>query len=314
MNRVAASQRVRSSLGRRQRLLDRMNRQSHWIMLAPFLICFTLFILLPVLAAIGLSFTRFDSVQMPAFVGLENYINIFSSDRQFVQKVIPNTIVYAVVVGPGGYVLSFVLAWILAQLSRAPRTVLAVILYSPSMMGAATTIVWGTIFSGDKMGYLNSMLLTMGVIREPIAWLTSSDTLLPVMLVVALWSSMGVGFLAMLSGILNVNAELYEAGRIDGIRNRLQEVYYITIPSVRPQMLFGAVMALVNTFNSPGMGVTLSGSNPTPGYAGQLIVNHMDDYGFLRYEMGYAAALSVILLIIVWLSSRLAYKLFGDKN
>lgn len=314
MNRVAASQRVRSSLGRRQRLLDRMNRQSHWIMLAPFLICFTLFILLPVLAAIGLSFTRFDSVQMPAFVGLENYINIFSSDRQFVQKVIPNTIVYAVVVGPGGYVLSFVLAWILAQLSRAPRTVLAVILYSPSMMGAATTIVWGTIFSGDKMGYLNSMLLTMGVIREPIAWLTSSDTLLPVMLVVALWSSMGVGFLAMLSGILNVNAELYEAGRIDGIRNRLQEVYYITIPSVRPQMLFGAVMALVNTFNSPGMGVTLSGSNPTPGYAGQLIVNHMDDYGFLRYEMGYAAALSVILLIIVWFSSRLAYKLFGDKN
>lgn len=313
MNR-AASQRVRSSLGRRQRLLDRMNRQSHWIMLAPFLICFTLFILLPVLAAIGLSFTRFDSVQMPAFVGLENYINIFSSDRQFVQKVIPNTIVYAVVVGPGGYVLSFVLAWILAQLSRAPRTVLAVILYSPSMMGAVTTIVWGTIFSGDKMGYLNSMLLTLGVIREPIAWLTSSDTLLPVMLVVALWSSMGVGFLAMLSGILNVNAELYEAGRIDGIRNRLQEVYYITIPSVRPQMLFGAVMALVNTFNSPGMGVTLSGSNPTPGYAGQLIVNHMDDYGFLRYEMGYAAALSVILLIIVWLSSRLAYKLFGDKN
>ena len=314
MNRAVASQRVRSSLGRRQRLLDRMNRQSHWIMLAPFLICFTLFILLPVLAAIGLSFTRFDSVQMPAFVGLENYINIFSSDRQFVQKVIPNTIVYAVVVGPGGYVLSFVLAWILAQLSRAPRTVLAVILYSPSMMGAATTIVWGTIFSGDKMGYLNSMLLTLGVIREPIAWLTSSDTLLPVMLVVALWSSMGVGFLAMLSGILNVNAELYEAGRIDGIRNRLQEVYYITIPSVRPQMLFGAVMALVNTFNSPGMGVTLSGSNPTPGYAGQLIVNHMDDYGFLRYEMGYAAALSVILLIIVWLSSRLAYKLFGDKN
>lgn len=299
---------------KRRSLLDRLNRCSHWIMLAPFLICFTLFILLPVLAAIGLSFTRFDSVQAPSFVGLQNYIDIFSSDRRFVQNVIPNTIIYAVVVGPGGYALSFVLAWILAQLSRGPRTVLAVILYSPSMMGAATTLVWSTIFSGDKMGYLNSILLSMGIIREPVAWLTSTETLLPVMLVVALWSSMGVGFLAMLSGILNVNAELYEAGRIDGVRNRLQEVYYITIPSVRPQMLFGAVMALVNTFNSPGMGVTLSGSNPTPGYAGQLIVNHMDDYGFLRYEMGYAAALSVILLIIVWLSSRVAYKLFGDKD
>lgn len=292
-----------------------LNRYSHWVLLSPFLICFTLFILLPVLCAIVLSFTKFDSVQAPVFVGLQNYQDIFTKDTQFMQNVLPNTITYALIVGPGGYVLSFVLAWLLAQLTPMPRTILAIVIYSPSLLGATSmATIWGVLFSGDRMGYLNSVLLSFGLIKEPVSWLTSTEHLLPIMIFIALWSSMGVGFLAMLSGIINVDTELYEAAYIDGVRNRLQEIYYITIPSVKPQMLFGAVMALVSTFNSPGLGVTLSGTNPTPGYAGQLIVNHMDDYGFLRYEMGYAAALSVLLLILVWLSSRLAYRLFGDKN
>ncbi len=292
-----------------------LNRYSHWVLLSPFLICFTLFILLPVLCAILLSFTKFDSVQAPVFVGLQNYQDIFTKDTQFMQNVLPNTITYALIVGPGGYVLSFVLAWLLAQLTPMPRTILAIVIYSPSLLGATSmATIWGVLFSGDRMGYLNSVLLSFGLIKEPVSWLTSTEHLLPIMIFIALWSSMGVGFLAMLSGIINVDTELYEAAYIDGVRNRLQEIYYITIPSVKPQMLFGAVMALVSTFNSPGLGVTLSGTNPTPGYAGQLIVNHMDDYGFLRYEMGYAAALSVLLLILVWLSSRLAYRLFGEKN
>lgn len=292
-----------------------LNRYSHWVLLSPFLICFTLFILLPVLCAIVLSFTKFDSVQAPVFVGLQNYQDIFTKDTQFMQNVLPNTITYALIVGPGGYVLSFVLAWLLAQLTPMPRTILAIVIYSPSLLGATSmATIWGVLFSGDRMGYLNSVLLSFGLIKEPVSWLTSTEHLLPIMIFIALWSSMGVGFLAMLSGIINVDTELYEAAYIDGVRNRLQEIYYITIPSVKPQMLFGAVMALVSTFNSPGLGVTLSGTNPTPGYAGQLIVNHMDDYGFLRYEMGYAAALSVLLLILVWLSSRLAYRLFGEKN
>lgn len=294
---------------------DVLNRYSHWVLLSPFLICFTIFILLPVLCAIALSFTQFDTVQMPQFIGLDNYVSIFTKDREFMQYVLPNTIVYALAVGPGGYLLSFVLAWLLSQLSKWPRTVLAIIIYSPSILGnVALTVVWGVIFSGDRDGYLNSLLLSLGVIEQPVLWLTSPQYLMPIMIFVGLWSSMGVGFLAMLSGVLNVNPELYEAAAIDGVHTRLQEIYYVTIPAIKPQMLFSAVMALVNTFNSPGMGVSLSGSNPTPQYAGQLIVNHMDDYGFLRYEMGYAAALSVVLLILVWLSSRVAYKLFGESD
>ena len=298
-----------------KKIKDLLNRHSHWVLLAPFLACLTVFILLPVLCAVGLSFTRFDTVQFPEFIGLDNYISIFTQDRDFMQHVLPNTIVYALAVGPGGYLLSFMLAWLLSQLSKWPRTVLAIVIYSPSILGnVALAVVWGVLFSGDSNGYLNRMLLAWNVIEEPILWLTSPQYLMPIMIFVGLWSSMGVGFLAMLSGILNVNPELYEAAAIDGVHSRLQEIWYVTIPAIKPQMLFGAVMALVGTFNSPGMGVALSGSNPTPQYAGQLIVNHMDDYGFLRYEMGYAAALSVVLLILVWLSSRVAYRLFGESD
>lgn len=291
------------------------DKYSHWVLLSPFLICFLLFIILPLVCGFFLSFTQYDTIQTPKFVGLKNYATIFTKDREFMQHVLPNTIVYALIVGPGGYILSFLLAWLLSQLTKWPRTILTILIYSPSVMGTTCQkVIWGVIFSGDRVGYLNSLLLSLKVIDQPILWLTSASYLLPIMILVGLWSSMGVGFLALVSGIMNVDAELYEAAAIDGVRKRWQEILYITIPAIKPQMLFSAVMALVNTFNSPGMGVTLSGTNPTPGYAGQLIVNHMDDYGFQRYEMGYAAALSVVLLVIVWVFSRAAHMLFGEKD
>ena len=172
--------------------------------------------------------------------------------------------------------------------------------------------VWQTLFSGDQNGYLNSFLLNLSLIQEPIQWLQSPDYLMTIMIVVTLWGSMGVGFLAMLAGLLEIDQELYEAGYLDGIHTRFQEIYYITIPSMRPQMLFGAVMAIVGTFQAGAIGVTLSGSNPTPQYAGQLIVNHIEDFGFLRYEMGYAAAVSVVLLLMAYGFSRLATRLFAS--
>jgi multiple sugar transport system permease protein len=220
-----------------------------------------------------------------------------------------------VIVGPGGYMLSFMLAWILAQLPKLPRTIFALILYSPSMTsGVAMTVVWLTIFSGDPNGYLNSMLLELSVIQAPIQWLQSPQYLMTIMIIVTLWSSMGVGFLAMLAGILEINPEIYEAGSLDGVSSGFQEIVYITIPSMKPQMLFGAVMSIVGTFQAGAIGVTLSGGNPTPQYAGQLIVNHIEDFGFLRYEMGYAAAVSVVLLLMVLLFTRVANKLFASED
>jgi multiple sugar transport system permease protein len=286
-----------------------------YLFVTPYVLMFTIFIVIPVIAAILLSFTYFDAVRFPEWVGFENYINILTNDDVFMQYVIPNTMKYAIIVGPGGYILSFLLAWMLAQMAPKIRTILALIIYSPSLTSGITmAVLWRVIFAGDNTGYLNSVLLTLGVIVEPIIWLQSQDFLLTIMIVVTLWSSMGVGFLAILAGILNVNQELYEAGYLDGIRNKFQEMLYITIPSIKPQMLFGAVVAIVGTFSASGIGVALSGSNPTPQYAGQLIVNHIEYYGFYKYEMGYAAALSVILLIVVYLFSRLAFRLFGSKD
>lgn len=262
-----------------------------------------------------LSFTSFDSVNFPKFIGLKNYITLFTTDSVFMQKVLPNTIKFSLIVGPLGYALSFFLAWMLAQIPHKPRTIYALIIYSPSLTsGVAMTVIWKVLFNGDQTGYLNSVLMNLGVIREPIQWLQSTEFLMPVMMLVALWSSMGVGFLAMLAGVLNINQELYEAGYIDGISNRFQEIMYITIPSMKPQMLFGAVMAVVNTFQTGAIGVQLSGANPTPQYAGQLMLNHIEDYGFLRYEMGYAAAISVVLLLIIYVSSKVIYRLLGEKE
>ena len=288
---------------------------AHWFLLFPFLLLFLTLIILPIVCAIGLSFTDYNGMETPDFTFWDNYIRIFSKDSVFMQKILPNTIIYAVLVGPGGFILAFFMAWLLSQLSDIPRTILAVILYLPSMTaGVTVSTVWAVIFSGDRTGYLNSLLLRLNLIQSPITWLQNEETLMPIMIIVALWSSMGIGFLSILSGIMNVNKELYEAARLDGVKNRVQEALYVTIPSIRPQLLFGAVMAVVNAFNSAGLGVQLSGSNPTPGYAGSVIVNHIDDFGFIRYEMGYAAALSVVLLLIISLASKVAHKLFGDSD
>lgn len=286
-----------------------------YLFAAPYVILFLTFIAIPVGLAMILSLTTFDMVSFPRFNAFNNYIYLLTSDEVFMKYILPNTIRFALIVGPGGYILSFVMAWALAQLPHRLRTVLAIVLYSPSLTAGVTmTVVWRVFFAGDESGYLNFILLELGMIVEPIAFLQSPNYLFTIMVIVALWGSMGVGFLAMLAGILNVSTELYEAAYIDGLNSRFQEVMYITIPAMRPQMLFGAVMAIVGTFSAGALGVSLSGSNPTPNYAGSLIVNHIEDYGFIRYDMGYAAALSLVLLLIIYFFSRLSWKLFGDKD
>jgi multiple sugar transport system permease protein len=294
-------------------MIKRMNGPAWFIV--PYWTLFAVFVIVPVLAAIGLSFTYFNAIQAPRFIGITNYIELITMDTVFMQYVISNTLRFALIVGPVGYILAFLLAWMLAQISPKPRTVLAIILYSPSLtMGVAMATMWRIIFSDDAQGYLNAILMNWGVILEPIQFLQSPQYLMTIMIVVSLWSSMGVGFLAMLAGVLNIDQTLYEAAYVDGIRNRAQEIFYITIPSMKPQMLFGAVMAVVTTFQAGGIGVALSGSNPTPQYAGQLIVNHIEDFGFIRYMMGYAATVSVVLLLMVYAISKVTWSILGERE
>jgi len=291
------------------------DRLASWSLILPYTLVFLAFIIVPIIMAFVLSFTYYDAINAPEFAGLQNYIYMITGDEEFLKYIIPNTLKFALIVGPGGFALSFIMAWMLAQIQATPRKYLSLLLYAPSMVGAIlVTILWKSLFSGSESGYINAFLLNNDFIEAPIQFLQSPEYLLNIMVVVSLWSSMGIGFLAMLAGILNVNPELYEAGQIDGIKNRIQEIFYITIPSMKPQMLFGAVMAIVGAFNMGEIGVLLSGTNPTPQYSGSLIVNHIADYGFLRYEMGYASALSVVLFLIVFAFSRFGHILFGSDN
>lgn len=303
-------------MGKKSKIGKRENsNKKAYLFIFPYALMFFIFIFIPVAMAIVLSFTNFNSIQFPEFVGFLNYITLLTQDEAFMQDVLPNTITFVLIVVPGGYVLTFVLAWALSQLTKGVRTVCALILYSPSMIGGvAIAVLWKIIFSGDQLGYANSFLMKLGIITDPIKWLIDARYLLPIVILVALWSSMGVGFLAILAAILNSDETLYEAASIDGVKNRFQEMIYITIPTCKSQMLFAAVMSIVGAFQNGAIGVALAGSNPTPNNAGQMIVNHIEDYGFLRYEMGYAAAISVVLLGIILIFSNISRKLFASED
>lgn len=286
-----------------------------YLFLAPFLLSFLGFIVVPVIMAMTLSVTNFDGFSFPRFVGISNFLALLTQDVVFMKHTLPNTFQFAIIVGPGGYFLSFLFAWVIHQLPKWIRDYYTLAFYAPSMAGGvALSVIWIAAFSGDQVGYLNNFLMRMGWIDTPQLWLQDPQYLMKVMIAVTLWTSMGVGFLAMLGGLQTVNTELYEAGRIDGIKNALQEVYYITIPSMKPQMLFSAVMAIVGTLKAGAISTQLTGLTITPRYAGHLMTNHIDDYAFLRYEWGYASALSVVLLVISYFVMRFCYRLFATKE
>ncbi len=283
--------------------------------LFPYILLFFLIILLPTLISAVLSTTYFNTIQAPTFRSFKNFVDLFTFDTVFLQKGIPNTFKYAIIVGSFGYILSFLLAWLLAQVTPRIRTIYTLCIYSPSITGPVMMgVVWKVLFSGDQAGYINYTLLELGFIKEPIQFLQNPNLLFPIVIIIGLWGSAGLGFLAMLAGLLNIDRSLYEAAYIDGIKNRWQEIFYITIPSMKPQMLFGAVMAIVGAFNVSGVATALSGGQTPPQYAGWMIMDHALDFGFIRYEMGYASAVTVILFAIVIIFNRISYRLFGEND
>ncbi len=277
-----------------------------YIMIAPFMLLFFVFVVYPVLKAIWFSFTDFNVLEKANFVGLRNYQKLFLDDTNFITA-IKNTFIIAVIVGPGGYIMSFLLAWMINELPHKVGTVLTVIFYAPSMAGTAVISVFTQIFSNDSNGYLNAFLRSLGM-NDPILWLSDKEFIIVVVILASLWMSMGVGFLSFVAGIKGVDEGQYEAGAIDGIRNRWQELWYITLPNMKPQLLFGAVMTITGSLSVGSIGDSLVGF-PSPNYASHTIVNHLNDYGSIRMEMGYASAIAVILFLIMIVCNGLIQKL-----
>ncbi len=276
------------------------------VLLAPFFILFFLFIFLPVICSIVLSFFSFDMVSAPSFAGADNYIRMFLDDDVFLTT-LKNTLLLAVLTGPAGFLLSFILAWFINEFSPRVRTVLSFMFYCPALVGNALYI-WQVAFSNDSYGYANSLLLSAGLIVEPINWLKNPTYIIPIIVIVQLWMSMGVSFLANISGLQNINTEMYEAGAIDGIRNRWQELWYITLPAMENMLLFSAVMQIASAFSIGSVCTTLVGY-PSVNYTADTIVSYLTDVGTTKYEMGYACAISVILFLMMALTRALIGKL-----
>ena len=272
------------------------DRVSMIVLLLPFITFFILFTVLPILTSVALSFTSYDMIAFPKFIGLENYRRMIVDDSAFIVTV-RNTFIFSVVAGPLGFLLSFVLAWLVNEFSPRVRTILSLLFYAPSLVGNAY-FIWQVAFSGDNYGYINSLLLSVGVITEPIVWLKNESFLMPIIIVVHLWQSMGISFLSNISGLQNVSRDMYEAGSIDGIRNRWQELWYITLPSMSHMLLFSAVMQIQASFSVGAIAVTLAGY-PSKSNAVDMIVSYMSDVASVRYEMGYAAAIAVVLFLMM---------------
>lgn len=276
-----------------------------YAMVAPFMILFLIFTVFPVFLSMILSFTDFNLLEMPNWVGFDNYIRLFLDDDIFIIAV-KNTLIFASVTGPASYLLSFLIAWFINELGPKLRSIVTLIFYAPSISGSVYTI-WKTLFSSDAYGWVNGTLMELGLITSPILWFENADYVMPLCIAVALWVSLGTAFLAFIAGLQTVDKSLYEAAAVDGIKNRWQELWYITLPKMKPQLMFGAVLAITQSFGFGAVVTALCGL-PSVDYAAHTIMHHLDDYGGQRYEVGYSSTIAVVLFAIMLGSNFLVKK------
>ena len=280
--------------------------KASYMMLAPYFILFFFFTVLPVVMNVAFSFTYYNMLEMPEFIGWKNYIKLFLEDDIFLTS-LKNTLILAVITGPISYFLCLLFAWIINEFKGWLRAFLTLIFYAPSICGNAY-VVWNLILSGDRYGYLNGFLMKLGILDEAIIWMKTEKYVLPMLIIVQLWLSLGTGFLSFIAGLQTVDKSLYEAAALDGVKNRWQELWYVTLPAMKPQLMFGAVMQITQSFAIADVSIQLAG-NPSVNYAGATVVTHLLDYGTVRFEMGYASAIATVLFLLMVGSNMLVQKL-----
>ena len=309
-NKTAVKKAVsRKDMTMRQWIWKEMKRNwVAYVMVAPYMIIFTLFTVLPVVLSVFISFTDFNMLELPNIVFFDNYINLFFDDDIFLTAC-TNTLIFAGIVGPSSYLLSFLVAWFINEIPPKIRAVVTLIFYAPSISGQVF-MVWQTLFSSDSYGWVNAVLLKYSLITTEIPFFQDASYVMPLCIVVALWTSLGTAFLSFIAGLQGVDRSLYEAGAVDGIRNRWQELYYITLPSMKPQLMFGAVMAITGAFGFGSIVTALCGF-PSVEYSAHTIMHHLEDYGNIRYEIGYSSAIAVVLFAIMIGANALVKKIIS---
>lgn len=273
-----------------------------YVMVAPYMIIFAMFTIVPVFLSIFMSFTDFNMLEMPNMVWMKNYVTLFFDDDIFLIA-IKNTFIFAVIVGPSSYLMSFLVAWFINELPPKIRSLVTLVFYAPSISGQVY-LIWGTLFSSDSYGWANAWLSKLGFIDEPVNWFKDEKYVMPLCIIVSLWMSLGTSFLAFIAGLQGIDSAQYEAGAVDGVRNRWQELYYITLPNMKPMLMFGAVMSITSAFGVCDVPMALAGF-PSTDYAAHTVVTHLFDYGFTRFEMGYASAIATLLFLVMILCNKL---------
>ena len=279
-----------------------------YLFLLPYAVLFITFSVLPVINSIYYSFTNFNILEKPEFIGARNYINLFLQDEVF-QIAVKNTFLIALIAGPIGYIMSFLIAWLINELPKWIRTLVVFFFYAPSISGTAY-LIFKQFFSDDRYGWVNAWLIKLNITVQPITFLTNPKIAMKVIIPIVLWSSLGAGFLSFVAGLKGIDKSQYEAGYIDGIQNRWQELWYITLPNMKPMLLFGAVMSITSSFGVCDIPRNLAGY-PSTDYCVRTIVTHLFDYGFTRFEMGYASAIATVLFIVMILCNKLIQKLLS---
>ena len=272
------------------------NDRTAYLMTAPYFILFMIFTVVPVVISMFFSFTYFNMLEAPQWVGLENYIRLFLKDDIFLIA-IRNTVILASITGPIGYLLCFFFAWGINEFSPKVRAIITLFFYAPSISGNAF-LIFTLLFNSDSYGLVNAYLLKLGIISSPILFFQDTKYMMPLVIVVILWTSLGTSFLSFIAGFQGVDRSYYEAAAVDGVRNRWQELWFVTLPLMKESLMFSAIMSITGAFN---VGPTVTGlvGFPSNGYAVHTIMHHLEDYGGQRFEMGYASAIATILFIVM---------------
>jgi len=277
-----------------------------YYMLLPFFLLFFVFTVLPIAAALPFAFTDFKLPGAPSFAGIENFRDLFSENDLFMSS-LKNTLLSLLITGLGGFVLNIFAAWLISPLRGRLKTMFIVIFCLPSFLYGAFA-VWGMALGDGMNSPLNSVLMSLGMIKSPVDWLDSSPASILLMQLVRLWGTFGIGFLVTLTGFdeANENRELYDAARIDGLSNRFWHLVFVTVPAAAPRLALMAALQIAAAF-SVGSVFTTTPANMT-------LTDYMLTLGAYKLDIGMASAVGVLITAAASLIYFIVRKLLRELN
>ncbi|OGW84808.1 MAG: hypothetical protein A2987_02520 [Omnitrophica bacterium RIFCSPLOWO2_01_FULL_45_10] len=286
---------------RKKTLFARLNEHKwSYFFIAPAVLLFVVFIVGPLIASFYWSFTEYNGIHPPKWVGLANYKTIFFDDPRF-WKAIKNTVIYTLGVIPPGVVLSLLLAIAVDQQIKF-KNFFRIIYFIPSVTSViALSVIWKWLFAGEKYGLINYFLLSLGL--KPIDWLMSPVWTLPAIMIMSIWAGIGYNMILFLAGLQTIPSTVYEAADIDGA-NVLEKFWHITLPLLKPTMVFVVIMGFIASFQVFERIYIMTESEF--GIGGVLdsaltLVAYLYDMGFRKFQMGYASALGYVVFIVIFL-------------